>query len=95
VAADGGVGVKMRANKGIFNKAIGAWCHSTGKPIIRLRPYKISRLRGKGFKRALDFVEIMPYHQFRFCLTTHIFSQLQKITLFFSFYTRGMKLWRI
>tara|TARA_R110002012_G_scaffold263456_1_gene446320 strand:+ start:161402 stop:162610 length:1209 start_codon:yes stop_codon:yes gene_type:complete len=83
---DGGIGVKMRAIRALFNKAI-------ERGIIReslypFKTYKISNLRGKGFKRALDFEEIMRIVNLELTKNHNLIDA--KNYFVFSFYTRGM-----
>ena len=76
---DGGIGVKMRSIRALFNKAI-------ERGVIRT--YKISNLRGKGFKRALDFEEIRRIINLDLTDNQHLINT--KNYFVFSFYTRGM-----
>jgi integrase len=83
---DGGIGVKMRAIRALFNKAI-------ERGVIReslypFKTYKISNLRGKGFKRALDFEEIMRIVNLELIENHRLIDA--KNYFVFSFYTRGM-----
>ncbi|NAY91380.1 tyrosine-type recombinase/integrase [Muricauda sp. JGD-17] len=83
---DGGIGVKMRSIRALFNKAI-------ERGVIReslypFKTYKISNLRGKGFKRALDFEEIMSIINLDLTDNPHLINT--KNYFVFSFYTRGM-----
>ena len=83
---DGGIGVKMRSIRALFNKAI-------ERGVIReslypFKTYKISNLRGKGFKRALDFEEIRRIINLDLTDNQHLINT--KNYFVFSFYTRGM-----
>ncbi len=83
---DGGIGVKMRGIRALFNKAI-------ERGVIRenqypFKTYKISNLRGKGFKRALDFEEIMRIINVDLSNHPHLIDTRNYFV--FSFYTRGM-----
>ncbi|WP_339667207.1 site-specific integrase, partial [Maribacter arcticus] len=52
------------------------------------KTYKISRLRGKGFKRALDFEEILRIINLDLSDHPHLINTRNYFV--FSFYTRGM-----
>src|SRR5690606_30540535 len=83
---DGGIGVKMRALRALFNKAIERGVIKEG--LYPFKTYKISNLRGKGFKRALDFEEILQI--INLDLTDYPHLTNTKNYFVFSFYTRGM-----
>ncbi len=83
---DGGIGVKMRAIRALFNKAIERGVIK--ESLYPFKTYKISNLRGKGFKRALDFEEIMRI--INIDLTDHPHLIHTKRYFVFNFYTRGM-----
>src|SRR5690606_4618281 len=83
---DGGVGVKMRAIRALFNKAIARGV--VKESLYPFKTYKISRLRGKGFKRALDFEEIMRIINLDLSDHPHLINTRNYFV--FSFYTRGM-----
>ncbi len=83
---DGGIGVKMRALRALFNKAIERGVIK--ESLYPFKTYKISNLRGKGFKRALDFEEIMRI--INIDLTENLNLINTKNYFIFSFYTRGM-----
>jgi len=83
---DGGVGVKMRAIRALFNKAIERGI--VKESLYPFKKYKISGLRGKGFKRALDFEEIMRIVNVDLSNHPHLIDT--KNYFVFSFYTRGM-----
>ena len=83
---DGGVGVKMRAIRALFNKAIERGVIK--ESLYPFKTYKISNLRGKGFKRALDFEEIMRIINLDLSDHQHLINC--KNYFVFSFYTRGM-----
>ena len=83
---DGGVGVKMRAIRALFNKAIERGVIK--ESLYPFKTYKISNLRGKGFKRALDFEEIMRIINLDLSDHPHLINC--KNYFVFSFYTRGM-----
>ena len=83
---DGGVGVKMRAIRALFNKAIERGI--VKESLYPFKRYKISGLRGKGFKRALDFEEIMRIVNVDLSNHSHLVDTRNYFV--FSFYTRGM-----
>ena len=83
---DGGVGVKMRAIRALFNKAIERGI--VKESLYPFKKYKISGLRGKGFKRALDFEEIMRIVNVDLSKHPHLVDTRKYFV--FSFYTRGM-----
>lgn len=83
---DGGVGVKMRAIRALFNKAIERGLIK--ESLYPFKSYKISGLRGKGFKRALDFEEIMRIINVDLSNHPHLIDTRNYFV--FSFYTRGM-----
>mgnify|MGYP003126930579 FL=1 len=83
---DGGVGVKMRALRALFNKAIERGI--VKESLYPFKKYKISGLRGKGFKRALDFEEIMRIVNVDLSNHPHLVDTRNYFV--FSFYTRGM-----
>ena len=83
---DGGVGVKMRAIRALFNKAIERGI--VKESLYPFKKYKISGLRGKGFKRALDFEEIMRIVNVDLSNHSHLVDTRNYFV--FSFYTRGM-----
>jgi site-specific recombinase XerD len=83
---DGGVGVKMRAIRALFNKAIERGI--VKESLYPFKKYKISGLRGKGFKRALDFEEIMRIVNVDLSNHPHLVDT--RYYFVFSFYTRGM-----
>tara|TARA_R110002167_G_scaffold24375_2_gene85806 strand:- start:2804 stop:4012 length:1209 start_codon:yes stop_codon:yes gene_type:complete len=83
---DGGVGVKMRAIRALFNKAIARGVIK--ESLYPFKTYKISRLRGKGFKRALDFEEILRIINLDLSDHPHLINTRNYFV--FSFYTRGM-----
>ncbi|MCM4171602.1 site-specific integrase [Arenibacter sp. TNZ] len=83
---DGGVGVKMRAIRALYNKAIARGVIKEN--LYPFKTYKISRLRGKGFKRALDYEEIIRIINLNLSDHPHLINTRNYFV--FSFYTRGM-----
>ncbi|MDY7396290.1 site-specific integrase [Aureibaculum sp. 2210JD6-5] len=83
---DGGIGVKMRAIRAIFNMAIQRGLVKDS--FYPFRVYKISKLKGKSAKRALNFEEIMDIVNLNLKDYPHLINT--KNYFVFSFYTRGM-----
>lgn len=83
---DGGIGVKMRGIRALFNKAIERGVIKENQ--YPFKTYKISNLRGKGFKRALDFEEIKRIINADLSNHPHLIDTRNYFV--FSFYTRGM-----
>ncbi|QWX83563.1 site-specific integrase [Cellulophaga sp. HaHaR_3_176] len=83
---DGGIGVKMRAIRANYNLAINRGL--TKESNYPFKTYKLSKLKGKALKRALDIEDINKiinydlYENPRLKNAQNYFS--------FSFYTRGM-----
>lgn len=83
---DGGISVKMRALRTLYNSAIERnIAKGENYPFTK---YKISKLKGKGAKKALSFGEVntivqMDIHKHPELLDSHNY-------FVFSFYTRGM-----
>ncbi|MBN1117469.1 site-specific integrase [Gaoshiqia sediminis] len=83
---DGGVGVKMRSIRSVFNTAI-----IRGRikgDIYPFKAYKISKLKGKGIKKALRLEDIQKVAQLD--LSQHPTLIDIRNYFIFSFYTRGM-----
>ena len=76
----------MRAIRALFNKAIERGI--VKESLYPFKKYKISGLRGKGFKRALDFEEIMRIVNVDLSNHSHLVDTRNYFV--FSFYTRGM-----
>ncbi|WP_117881279.1 site-specific integrase [Aureibaculum luteum] len=83
---DGGIGVKMRAIRAIYNMAIQRGLIK--ESYYPFRAYKISKLKGKSAKRALSFEEIMEIVNLDLEGYSHLINA--KNFFVFSFYTRGM-----
>jgi hypothetical protein len=82
----GGIGVKMRAIRAIFNVAI-----KTGIIDEKLYPfkhYKISKLKGKAIKKALNIEEVHKLQNLNLSDKPHLINS--RNYCIFSFYTRGM-----
>ncbi len=83
---DGGIGVRMRAIRALYNFAIN---RNVVKPErYPFKVYKLSKLKGKGAKRALHFDEVMRIVK----IDLKIYPSLVNARNYFvfSFYTRGM-----
>ncbi|RXG24288.1 site-specific integrase [Leeuwenhoekiella aequorea] len=83
---DGGIGVKMRALRAIFNLAIRRGL-ATEKE-YPFREYKISKLKGKGIKKALNIEEVHKIQNLD--LKDYPTLVNSRNYFVFSFYTRGM-----
>ncbi|MGX1928342.1 site-specific integrase [Flagellimonas sp. 2504JD4-2] len=83
---DGGIGVKMRAIRAIYNMAIQRGI--TKESYYPFRAYKLSKLKGKAAKRALDFSEVLSIVNLD--ITNHPYLIDTKNYFVFSFYARGM-----
>lgn len=83
---DGGIDVKMRAIRAIYNMAIQRGV--TKDSYYPFKVYKISKLKGKAAKRALNFTEVISIVN----IDTRNYPQLidAKNFFVFSFYSRGM-----
>ena len=83
---NGGIGVKMRSIRSVFNTAI-----TRGRikgDIYPFKAYKISKLKGKGIKKALRLEDIQKIAQLD--LSQHPTLIDIRNYFIFSFYTRGM-----
>lgn len=83
---DGGIGVKMRAIRAIYNMAIQRGLVKDS--FYPFRAYKLSKLKGRAAKRALNFEEIMRIVNLDLKDHPHLINT--KNYFVFSFYTRGM-----
>ncbi|MGB5264828.1 MAG: site-specific integrase [Lutimonas sp.] len=83
---DGGIGVKMRAIRAIYNMAIQRGLVKDS--FYPFRAYKLSKLKGRAAKRALNFDEIIRIVNLD--LKDHPHLNNTKNYFVFSFYTRGM-----
>jgi len=83
---DGGIGVKMRALRAIFNRAILRGLATEKEYPFKI--YKISKLKGKGIKKALNIEAIHKIQN----LDLEAYPTLvnSRNYFIFSFYTRGM-----
>jgi integrase/recombinase XerD len=83
---DGGIGVRMRELRALFNDAI-------KKSVVDVKyypftVYKVSKLKGKGFKKALTRDEIKKLEQLDELKYPHLVQA--KYLFMFSYYSRGM-----
>ncbi|WP_037321279.1 MULTISPECIES: site-specific integrase [Salegentibacter] len=83
---DGGISLRMRTIRAVFNKAIARDIISAD--IYPFKNYKISKLKSKPAKRALDFTEIMRIVKMDISKYPHLLHSHKYFV--FSFYTRGM-----
>lgn len=84
--ADGGISIKQRTLRALYNKAIERnIIKETDHPF---KTYKISKLKGKGIKKALSFEEVNRI--IRFDVKKNIHLRDARNYFVFSFYTRGM-----
>lgn len=83
---DGGISVKMRTLRTIFNKAISRGLIK--QDIYPFKAYKISKLKGKGAKRALTYDDVVKI--INRDLSEHPGLVDARNYFVFSFYTRGM-----
>ena len=83
---DGGIGVRMRAIRALFNMAIKH--EYIPESLYPFKVYKISKLKAKGFKSALSLEEINQIVSLN--LDEHPLLLHYKNYFLFSFYTRGI-----
>lgn len=83
---DGGIAVKMREIRALFNDAIKKGV--VAEKHYPFRAYKISKLKGKGQKRALTRDEVELIEKLDTNAYPHL--KLSKQLFIFSYYTRGM-----
>ncbi len=83
---DGGISIKQRTLRALYNKAI-------ERDVIKdfnhpFRTYKISKLKGRGIKKALHLDQVNKIIQLD--LAKHLHLRDARNYFVFSFYTRGM-----
>ncbi|MEJ4088330.1 site-specific integrase [Galbibacter orientalis] len=83
---DGGIAVRMRAIRALYNMAIER--NIVKRELYPFNSYKISKLKGKGIKRALDIDEIQNIINMDISKHPHLLNSHNYFV--FSFYTRGM-----
>lgn len=84
--SDGGIGVRMRAVRAVFNRAIDR--NVIKATFYPFRSYKISRLKGKGHKKALTIEQMQSIVKMDINSFPHLINS--RNYFIFSFYTRGM-----
>ncbi|SDM99865.1 site-specific integrase [Kriegella aquimaris] len=83
---DGGISIKQRTLRALYNKAIE---RDITKDINHpFKTYKISKLKGRGIKKALDMDQVSRIIQFDLIKYPHLRDARNYFV--FSFYTRGM-----
>ncbi len=88
---DGGIAVKMRELRAVYNDAINK--DVVAKKYYPFSKYKISKLKGKGHKRALSRDEIGLIENLDIEKYPHL--ELAQQLFIFSYYTRGMNFYDI
>lgn len=83
---DGGIGVRMRAIRALYNFAINR--NIIKSDFYPFKAYKLSKLKGKGAKRALSFDEVQQIVKMN--LPDYPTLRNTRNYFVFSFYTRGM-----
>lgn len=83
---DGGISMRMRSIRTAFNAAISRDIITV--VIYPFKKYKISKLKSKPIKRALDFEEVMKIIKMDISKYPHLINSHKYFV--FSFYTRGM-----
>ncbi|MGK4566316.1 phage integrase SAM-like domain-containing protein [Flavobacterium sp. 3HN19-14] len=88
---DGGIGVRMRAIRALFNDAIKKGV--IDEKYYPFKAYKVSKLKGKGVKRALTRDDVTKIEELDELKYPHL-AESKKLFVF-SFYTRGMNFYDI
>ncbi|TLF46229.1 site-specific integrase [Maribacter aurantiacus] len=83
---DGGIGVRMRAIRALYNFGISR--NIVKSDFYPFKAYKLSRLKGKGAKRALNFDEVQRI--VKMDISNYPTLRNTRNYFVFSFYTRGM-----
>lgn len=83
---DGGIGVRMRELRALFNEAIKKGI--VDEKYYPFKAYKVSKLKGKGFKKALTRKEVKKIEDLNEDKYPHLLEA--KKLFVFSYYTRGM-----
>jgi site-specific recombinase XerD len=83
---DGGIGVRMRELRALFNEAIKRGL--VDEKYYPFKTYKVSKLKGRGIKKALTRAEIKMVEDLD--ITKHPYLLEAKQLFVFSYYTRGM-----
>jgi integrase len=88
---DGGIGVRMRELRAVFNDAIKKGV--VDEKYYPFKIYKVSKLKGKGFKKALSRKEVRLIENLDEIAYPHLVEA--KHLFVFSYYTRGMNFFDI
>lgn len=88
---DGGIGVRMRELRALFNSAIKKGI--VGEKYYPFKVYKVSKLKGKGFKKALSRAEVKMIENLDETKYPHLIEA--KHLFVFSYYTRGMNFYDV
>ena len=88
---DGGIGVRMRELRAVFNDAIKKGI--VDEKYYPFKTYKVSKLKGKGFKKALSRDEVKKIENLDEIAYPHLVEA--KHLFVFSYYTRGMNFFDI
>jgi integrase len=88
---DGGIGVRMRELRAVFNDAIKKGV--VDEKYYPFKTYKVSKLKGKGFKKALSRKEVRLIENLDEIAYPHLVEA--KHLFVFSYYTRGMNFFDI
>jgi len=83
---DGGIGVRMRAIRALYNMAMDR--KMVKEESYPFRKYKLSKLKGRGVKKALNMEQVMKIVNLN--LKKHYTLTNSRHYFVFSFYTRGM-----
>lgn len=83
---DGGIGVKMRAIRAVYNLAIAR--NFTKENNYPFKKYKVSKLKSKGQKRALSAADLSKITKLDYAKHPHLIYA--RDYFLFSYYTRGM-----
>lgn len=83
---DGGIGVRMRELRAVFNDAIKKGI--VDEKYYPFKSYKVSKLKGRGFKKALSRDEVLKIINLNEIDYSHLIEA--KHLFVFSYYTRGM-----
>lgn len=84
--SDGGIGVRMRAIRALYNFAIER--KIAKEELYPFRTYKVSKLKGKSLKKALTMEEVLKIRNLD--LKKYPLLTDSRNYFIFSFYTRGM-----
>lgn len=83
---DGGIGVRMRELRAVYNDAIKKGI--VDEKYYPFKTYKVSKLKGRGFKKALSRDEVLKIINLNEMEYPHLVEA--KHIFVFSYYTRGM-----